>query len=162
MTAGATLGPYTFYSGTYAISQLTGAKFGVSSGAFADSFKNVTALTASCAAGPPLAPKVLEHKAVVGLYNFKGCYTEGTGVRALSDKSTSNNTMTSEFCASYCTGYNYFGIEYGSECVHQKPMRIYRADIRRLLWKYSCFYLNSGCTVRLLLCLRRRQLRVLW
>lgn len=121
MTPGATLGPYTFYNATYAISQTTGAKFGVSSGSFADTFKDVTALAASCAAGPPQAPQVLGHKATVGLYKFQGCYTEATGMRALSDKSTVNSTMTSDTCGTFCSGYNYFGVEYGNECKYRRP-----------------------------------------
>jgi hypothetical protein len=38
-------------------------------------------------------------------------------VRALGDKTTSNYTaMTLETCGTFCTGYKYWGVEYGGEC----------------------------------------------
>ena len=51
-----------------------------------------------------------------GAYNYAGCYTEGTGGRALGDASTTSNDNSIEFCAKYCDGANYFGVEYGAEC----------------------------------------------
>lgn len=61
--------------------------------------------------------------ASTGAYNFVSCAVEpfqnGAGaVRAFNNGiSTSNNTaMTVEYCANYCSGYNYFGVEYGDEC----------------------------------------------
>lgn len=52
----------------------------------------------------------------VGPYSFVGCWTEGTDVRALSDDSYADDSMTLESCASFCSGYVYFGTEYGDEC----------------------------------------------
>ncbi|ORY14042.1 hypothetical protein BCR34DRAFT_647305 [Clohesyomyces aquaticus] len=49
-------------------------------------------------------------------YNYLGCYSEGSVVRALSDTNTANNGMTVEKCATFCDGANYFGLEYGQEC----------------------------------------------
>lgn len=51
-------------------------------------------------------------------YSYLGCYTEGTGVRALGAANTVNyTTMTVEACASFCTPtYSLFGLEYGGEC----------------------------------------------
>jgi hypothetical protein len=133
MTAGSTLGPYTLYSGSFAISQITGAKYSVSSGSLADAFKDASGLGSACAATPPsaststssttsstipTASPTLTHKEVVGSYIFQGCYTEGDGVRALSDKVFYNTTaMTIELCASDCAGYTYFGVEYHEECL---------------------------------------------
>lgn len=51
----------------------------------------------------------------VGSYSLLGCYSEATSGRALSAKSTSKTDMTVENCASFCAGYTYFGVEYGSE-----------------------------------------------
>jgi WSC domain len=51
-------------------------------------------------------------------YHFLGCYTEGSGVRALGGSSLVNyNIMTIELCANFCTpAYNMYGLEYGGEC----------------------------------------------
>ena len=43
--------------------------------------------------------------------------TEATDSRALSDASFYDyEAMTLEECASDCTAYDYFGVEYGGEC----------------------------------------------
>jgi hypothetical protein len=57
---------------------------------------------------------VIEH--TVGLYNYVGCYTEATNGRALSSASYAYDSMTPDTCAANCTGYPYFGVEYGREC----------------------------------------------
>ena len=49
-------------------------------------------------------------------YAFQGCYTEANNSRALTGAFHSNDAMTVESCASYCSGYAYFGVEYGREC----------------------------------------------
>lgn len=54
--------------------------------------------------------------ATVGDYQWFGCQTEATGVRALSAKASASGTMTLEACAAFCTGYKYFGTEYSAEC----------------------------------------------
>ncbi|XTI86032.1 WSC-domain-containing protein [Cenococcum geophilum] len=51
----------------------------------------------------------------VGRYNYIGCYAEN-GAKTLSDKTTSTNSMTVENCATFCSAYTYFGLEYSSEC----------------------------------------------
>ncbi|KZL71724.1 WSC domain containing protein [Colletotrichum tofieldiae] len=59
----------------------------------------------------------LAHKPTVSPFILVGCWTEGNGVRALSQKNyASGNNMTLEYCASYCSDYKYFGTEYSSEC----------------------------------------------
>ncbi|KAI4181434.1 MAG: hypothetical protein L6R41_006629 [Letrouitia leprolyta] len=62
---------------------------------------------------PDVPPSVLPS---YGVYNYSGCYTEGTGGRALGAKQTASDDMTVAYCANFCTGYQYFGIEYSSEC----------------------------------------------
>lgn len=52
----------------------------------------------------------------VGKFSYRGCYTEGAGVRALTDKTYADNAMTLESCAAFCSAYNFFGTEYGREC----------------------------------------------
>ena len=63
--------------------------------------------------GPSTGPATVQS---VGNYKYSGCYTEATNARALSDKSITTEDMTIENCAGNCTGYNYWGVEYGGEC----------------------------------------------
>ena len=59
--------------------------------------------------GPAVVPST-------GPYNYSGCYTEGTNVRALGAKATASPDMTVQSCAAYCSGFTYFGLEYANEC----------------------------------------------
>ena len=136
MTKGAAVGPYTLYSVSMSGVTATGNKYGVSSGSFSDTFKDLADLGSVCAASPPPASSststsasstktstsssatpTLAIKPTVGAYTFQGCYTEGDGVRALTGAFSYNYTaMTLERCASACTGYSFWGVEYGGEC----------------------------------------------
>ncbi|KAH8812457.1 WSC-domain protein, partial [Xylogone sp. PMI_703] len=49
-------------------------------------------------------------------YTSQGCYTEATTGRALTGKSYFDDAMTVEKCASACSAYLWFGVEYGREC----------------------------------------------
>ena len=77
-------------------------------GSYLSLFSNPNA-SASTALGPGVVKSV-------GDYNYTGCYTEGTSGRALSAKNLATSDMTIEYCASNCTGYTYFGVEFGNEC----------------------------------------------
>lgn len=48
-------------------------------------------------------------------FESKGCYTEATGIRALSGRAFVDDEMTLEKCAASCTGFQFFGAEYGRE-----------------------------------------------
>jgi hypothetical protein len=53
----------------------------------------------------------------IGKYAFQGCYTEAKSNRALTGASFYNYTaMTLEMCASSCSGFTWWGVEYGGEC----------------------------------------------
>ncbi|KAL2168473.1 hypothetical protein VTG60DRAFT_7209 [Thermothelomyces hinnuleus] len=52
----------------------------------------------------------------VGDYDWYGCQTEATGVRALSAATFASDDMTLEACQTYCAAYTYFGVEYSREC----------------------------------------------
>ncbi|RFU73805.1 wsc domain-containing, partial [Trichoderma arundinaceum] len=79
---------------------------------FGDSLESATssagqpAVTGACPAQP----------ALVGKYNWYGCYTEGSTGRALSAKTYADDDMTLESCATFCAAYAYFGVEYSREC----------------------------------------------
>jgi hypothetical protein len=53
--------------------------------------------------------------ATISSYTHKGCYNETTG-RTLNATSLTSSTMTVEVCASFCSAYAYFGVEYGTQC----------------------------------------------
>jgi hypothetical protein len=58
------------------------------------------------------------HRDAVGNYTLVGCNTEPTtaGLRALSGASFVYDGMTLESCMTNCTGFYYWGTEYGREC----------------------------------------------
>ncbi|EGS17224.1 uncharacterized protein CTHT_0065420 [Thermochaetoides thermophila DSM 1495] len=64
----------------------------------------------------PTPTGALAHKPAVGDYVFVGCQTEASGGRALSGAAHADDSMTLELCASLCSGFIYFGTEYGREC----------------------------------------------
>ncbi|KAI0471086.1 heme peroxidase [Xylariaceae sp. FL0804] len=49
-------------------------------------------------------------------YARMGCYTEGSGTRALQGAAYAGDGMTLEACARACQGFAYWGAEYGREC----------------------------------------------
>lgn len=55
-------------------------------------------------------------KPTVGGYVFVDCWTEGAGARALGDAAFAYDEMTLESCMANCTGFDYWGTEYGREC----------------------------------------------
>ncbi|KKA29461.1 hypothetical protein TD95_003109 [Thielaviopsis punctulata] len=58
----------------------------------------------------------LHHRESIGGYTLVSCQTEGSGVRALDSTSMASDEMTLEMCMDFCSGYNYWGTEYGREC----------------------------------------------
>jgi len=52
----------------------------------------------------------------IGNYTYQGCLIDPPGSHVLNAISTSSNNMSLEFCASYCSSYQYFGTEYAREC----------------------------------------------
>jgi hypothetical protein len=60
-------------------------------------------------------------------WTFQGCYTEATSMQALTLKSFYDYpAITIEECATKCSGYIYFGVEYGGKC---KQTRLIRCSI---------------------------------
>jgi iron transport multicopper oxidase len=75
----------------------------------------VSTTTTSAGPGSTLNPN--EPAVVNGQWNYTGCYQDNVNnVRTLPSANTAANTMTLEACATFCSGYNYFGTEYGREC----------------------------------------------
>ncbi|RYP78808.1 hypothetical protein DL770_006817 [Monosporascus sp. CRB-9-2] len=75
-----------------------------------------SASTTSSSAPP--APTAPFQPDVVGNYNWYGCRTEATGIRALRLFGFADDSMTLESCRDFCDsrGTIFFGAEYGREC----------------------------------------------
>jgi len=61
------------------------------------------------------APSSSQTPAISG-WTYYGCVLDQGSPRSLPDDSTAGNGMTLESCASFCSGFDYFGTEYGSQC----------------------------------------------
>ena len=71
--------------------------------------------TSTSVGSPSSTPTGPVHVQSAGGKKWLGCYTEATGSRALIGASTTNyGTMTVEACASYCSTFTIFGVEYGN------------------------------------------------
>ena len=70
---------------------------------------------------------LLHSRSIVSIagYDYAGCYTEATSRHAFSDKSYYNDGMTIEKCAAACSGYKWFGVEYGREVIIQSAHFLY-------------------------------------
>ncbi|KAI0843136.1 putative glyoxal oxidase [Hypoxylon sp. FL0890] len=69
----------------------------------------------SSASSSPTAPS---QPSTIGNYNWYGCQTEATNIRALSLYTYANDSMTLDSCQAFCSGKGttYFGVEYAREC----------------------------------------------
>jgi hypothetical protein len=76
----------------------------------------ITSLFSALVAATPLLHSLQSRATVViAGYDYAGCYTEATSTRAFSDKVYYDDAMTIEKCAAACSGYTWFGAEYGRE-----------------------------------------------
>ncbi|OTB05861.1 hypothetical protein M426DRAFT_56415 [Hypoxylon sp. CI-4A] len=83
------------------------------------SLSTTSSTTLSSTSTSPTAPaETLHHRQDLGEYTLVGCQKESTvsGTRALGDASFAYDSMTLESCMKNCTGYVFWGTEYGREC----------------------------------------------
>ena len=118
----------TAYNGTYSDSSdsdddLSGIANGTgdatsqggTAGAVATTTKAATpASTPNAGAGAAAGAAVV---GVSGTFNYLGCQMDHDDARTLSNLSWSGTGLTVERCATYCQGYQYMGVEFGSEYV---------------------------------------------
>lgn len=52
----------------------------------------------------------------LGDFKFHGCYTDHGDHRSLTGKKSYDPKMTLQMCAATCHNYQWFGVEYGSQC----------------------------------------------
>lgn len=105
-------GPVPVSLGTKSTSISTTSSKGFSTSTSSKPFTTTTKSKPGSAA----TPAALAHKPTVSPFTLVGCWTEASSGRALSQKKTSDDSMTNDFCANFCKGYKYFGTEYGKEC----------------------------------------------
>ncbi|RYP77038.1 hypothetical protein DL771_001328 [Monosporascus sp. 5C6A] len=60
--------------------------------------------------------ETLHHRQTIGGYELVGCKKEATAGRALTGASFAYDGMTLETCMGNCSGFYYWGTEYGREC----------------------------------------------
>ncbi|KAI1076288.1 heme peroxidase [Whalleya microplaca] len=97
-------------SSTVSVSTTSSSSSGPSS---TSSVTTTVSSTTSSSTGPT---ETLHHRQSLGGYTLVGCKTEATGARALGDAAFAYDGMTLESCMGNCTGYVYWGAEYGREC----------------------------------------------
>lgn len=77
--------------------------------------------------GPHVVP-------TIGQYNSIGCWTDSGGARTLSGKTPALGQLnTIETCAAACSGYNFFGVEYGQEVCLARSLSRSVADFHPVL-----------------------------
>ncbi|KAH8801520.1 WSC domain-containing protein [Xylogone sp. PMI_703] len=81
---------------------------------------SITTTSTTTTTTPASPSATLGIKQRIGDYKYLGCYTEATGMRALTGATPlyDYSAMTLEECEIYCSAqrYTYFGVEYGGEC----------------------------------------------
>ncbi|KAF2758511.1 heme peroxidase [Pseudovirgaria hyperparasitica] len=113
-----TVGPYSLYALAYALntSQALNTVFNVSAGAGAsrltDAFKLTSDLPSECCyhhAAPTPTPTFAS--------NYQGCYIDSVSGRALNGSATNDHlTLTLANCATFCSEYSFYGLEYTYQC----------------------------------------------
>lgn len=78
---------------------------------------STSSITASSTTSSSVSPvETLHHRQSMGGYTLVGCQKEATNSRALTGASFAYDGMTLETCMGNCTGFYYWGAEYGREC----------------------------------------------
>ncbi|KAG7127574.1 WSC domain-containing protein like [Verticillium longisporum] len=143
LTRGPCIGPYTLFSVSTTIpgGRSVEATFDILSGDRVDAFKKANILGGTCQSRPvsnvcstpaitsavPSATSTtmttissptpsIYRRQTMGPYTLVSCWSEPPAARALTGASFAYDGMTLESCLSNCTGFNYWGTEYGREC----------------------------------------------
>ncbi|KAI5862768.1 heme peroxidase [Durotheca rogersii] len=116
------------------------------------SVDTTSSATISSTSTSPTGPtETLYHRETLGGYTLLGCRTESTvqGVRALGGAAFAYDSMTLEACMNNCTGYIYWGTEYGRECycgdsLHQTSEDAPLADCNMVCGGDATQYCGAG------------------
>lgn len=85
-------------------------------GTISSSASSVPVSSSTTTSSSVVPVETLHHRETVGGYKLVGCQTEATNSRALTGASFAYDGMTLETCMGNCTGFYYWGAEYGREC----------------------------------------------
>ncbi|KAK4213652.1 WSC domain-containing protein [Rhypophila decipiens] len=80
------------------------------------SYAVASALVAPLVSASPVGVLTRRNPAFISGYEYTGCYTEAHNGRALTGSAFFDDQLTAEKCATACSGFKYFGLEYGREC----------------------------------------------
>ncbi|KAK5276285.1 hypothetical protein LTR16_011467, partial [Cryomyces antarcticus] len=78
---------------------------------------------------------------MIGNYTYQGCYNDSTAARVLTSAKlygTTANNMTLEKCATYCSQYAFWGVEYGQECYCGKTLALTSKNMTATDCKTPC------------------------
>ncbi|KAF2873914.1 hypothetical protein BDV95DRAFT_593207 [Massariosphaeria phaeospora] len=139
MTTQSAVGSYQLYSADYTFSgsQAESAMFNIVAGSASDKYKTTKSLPAACkplSSSTPTpsssssASQALSQISSVAssptptptppssAFAFQGCYYDPGNPRALTGAATFDSMITVEKCATFCSSYQFFGLEYSREC----------------------------------------------
>ncbi len=109
-------GPVSTSPGSSSTPSLAGS-ISSSSTVSASFASSTSSATVSSTTSPSVGPvETLHHRQAIGGYRLVGCQEEATNSRALTGASYAYDGMTLETCMGNCTGFYYWGTEYGREC----------------------------------------------
>lgn len=111
MATQSAVGSYQLYSAAYTLSgsQASSAVFGVFADSSSDNYKSPSGLPTACT---PLGSSTPTSTPTSTAFAFQGCYYDAGAPRALGESGTTGDTMTVEKCATFCSSYQLFGLEY--------------------------------------------------
>ncbi|KAL7628868.1 hypothetical protein AAE478_000383 [Parahypoxylon ruwenzoriense] len=114
--------PYSFNvkdSTSTSITSITGGLTGFAGSSITTkSGASKTTIREPAITGRDVDPTEPSQPSAVGNYNWYGCQTEATNIRALSMFTYADDAMTLDSCQAFCSdkGTTYFGTEYAREC----------------------------------------------
>ncbi|KAF2006087.1 heme peroxidase, partial [Amniculicola lignicola CBS 123094] len=124
MVTQSTVGAYQLYSASYSGSQA--ASFGVYSGSSSDNYKNASSLPSACSSlTAPSSTPIPTPTPSSAPFTFQGCYLDNGNPRALDWVGQADDGMTVEKCATFCSSFQLFGLEYGRECYCSNKLASY-------------------------------------
>jgi hypothetical protein len=124
MASQSAVGSYQLYSAEYTFSgsQAAEAVFGVTAGSASDKLKKPSSLSNACTplgsstpsptptSTPTSTPSSTPTPSTAA---FQGCYYDAGAPRALAGSASFDADMTVEKCATFCSLFQYYGLEYG-------------------------------------------------
>ena len=123
MASQSAVGSYQLYSAGYTFSgsQAASAVFAVIAGSSSDKLKSPSNLPTACTPLSSSTPSSTPSSTTTtptstptpSTVEFRGCYYDAGAPRALAGSATFDAAITVEKCATFCSLFQYYGLEYG-------------------------------------------------